>query len=46
MRDLYNRKYKLEYWIQRVNTDLLGKDKSDLLKLIDTCRNRSDGKGS
>src|SRR5437867_9295694 len=34
MRDLYNRKAKLEYWIQRVNTDLHGTDKSDLLKFI------------
>jgi hypothetical protein len=35
MRDLYNRKQRLEYWIQRVNTDLHGMDKSDLLKLIE-----------
>jgi hypothetical protein len=35
MRDLYNRKAKLDYWIQRVNTGLLGTDKSDLVKLIE-----------
>jgi len=35
MVDLYNRKAKLEYWIQRVNTDLSGTDKSDLLILIE-----------
>ena len=35
MRDLYNRKAKLEYRIQRVNTDLSGTDKADLLKLIE-----------
>ena len=34
MRDLYNRKEKLEYWIQRANTDLYGTDKVDVLKLI------------
>lgn len=34
MRDLYNRKEKLEYWIQRVNTGLKGTDKVDVLKLI------------
>ena len=35
MRDLYNRKARLEYWIQRVNTDLKGKDRVDLLRLIE-----------
>ncbi len=35
MVDLYNRKAKLEYWIQRINTDLSGVDKSDLLKLVE-----------
>jgi hypothetical protein len=35
MRDLYNRKAKLEYWIRRVNSDLYGTDKSDLLRLIE-----------
>jgi hypothetical protein len=35
MVDLYNRKAKLEYWIQRVNTDFSGTDKSDLLKLVE-----------
>ncbi len=35
LRDLYNRKAKLEYWLQRASTDLQGTDKSDLLKLIE-----------
>ena len=35
MDDIYNRKAKLEYWIQRVNSDLCGSDKVDLLKLIE-----------
>jgi hypothetical protein len=34
MRDLYNRKEKLQYWINRVNADLHGTDQSDVLKLI------------
>jgi hypothetical protein len=40
MRDLYKRKQKLEYWIQKVNTDLHGTDKSDLLKLIQHMQDR------
>jgi hypothetical protein len=40
MRDLYNRKRKLEYWTQRVNNDLHGTDKSDLLKLIEHMQDR------
>jgi hypothetical protein len=31
MRDLYNRANKLKYWLNRINTDLDGSDKADLL---------------
>jgi len=36
MRDLYNRKAKLEYWIQRIYTDLKDNepDKNDVLKFV------------
>ena len=34
MRDLYNRANKLEYWLKRINTDLDGSDKEDLLCLV------------
>jgi site-specific recombinase XerD len=34
MRDLYHRAKRLDYWIQRVNTDLNGSDKGDLLYLV------------
>jgi hypothetical protein len=34
MRDLYNRANKLEYWLNRINTDLDGLDKADLLCLV------------
>jgi hypothetical protein len=34
MRDLYNRKKKLDYWTERIYTDLDGPDKTDVLKLI------------
>jgi hypothetical protein len=35
LRDFYNRKAKLEYWIDRVNKDLQGTDRLDLLKIIE-----------
>jgi integrase/recombinase XerD len=37
MRDLYNRKVKLERWIQRIHTDLKDNepDKQDVLKFVD-----------
>jgi integrase/recombinase XerD len=37
MRDLYNRKARLEYWIQRINIDLKDNesDKKDILKFVD-----------
>lgn len=35
MRDLYNRRKKLEYWPNRVNTKLEGSDKDDVLKFIE-----------
>ena len=34
MRDLYNRANRLEYWLNRINTDLDGSDKTDLLCLV------------
>lgn len=34
MRDLYNRSNKLTYWLNRINTDLDGSDKTDLLYLV------------
>jgi integrase/recombinase XerD len=34
MRDLYNRKYKLEYWIRKVHTELQNEDRVDVLKLV------------
>jgi hypothetical protein len=44
MRDLYNRKAKLEYWIGRVNTDRYGTDKSDVLKLIEDMQDKEKSK--
>ncbi|MGD1838317.1 MAG: tyrosine-type recombinase/integrase [Nitrososphaeraceae archaeon] len=36
MRDLYHRKEKLEYWIQRVETDLIDEsDRLDVLQLVE-----------
>jgi hypothetical protein len=35
MRDLYHRKKRLEYWLDRVNNDLKGSDKNDVLKLVE-----------
>jgi len=40
MRDLYNRKAKLEYWIHRANSDLHGTDKADVLKFIEHMQDR------
>ncbi len=40
MRDLYNRKARLEYWVQRVHHDLIGTDKSDALKFIQYMEDR------
>jgi hypothetical protein len=34
MRDLYNRTEKLAYWLKRIETDLQGSDKEDLLSLV------------
>jgi site-specific recombinase XerD len=35
MRDLYNRKARLEYWINRINKDLDGNDRTDVLKFVE-----------
>jgi hypothetical protein len=35
MRDLYNRKKKLDYWTQRIHTDLDEHDKRDVLKFLE-----------
>jgi hypothetical protein len=37
MRDLYHRKEKLAYWINRANTELQEPDKTDVLNLIHLC---------
>jgi hypothetical protein len=34
MRDLYNRTEKLAYWLKRIETDLQGSDKEDVLYLV------------
>ena len=34
MRDLYNRKEKLAYWINRANTELQEPDKTDVLNFV------------
>ena len=34
MLDLYNRKQKLDYWIERIYTDLDINDKQDALKFM------------
>ena len=34
MRDLYNRAEKLAYWLKRIETDLQGSDKEDVLCLV------------
>ena len=35
MRDLYNRKARLDYWIVRINKDLDGNDRRDVLKFVE-----------
>ena len=35
MRDLYNRKARLNYWIDRINKDLDGNDRRDVLKFVE-----------
>ena len=35
MRDLYNRKKKLDYWTDRIHTDLDERDKKDVLKFLE-----------
>jgi site-specific recombinase XerD len=35
MRDLYNRKKKLDYWTERIHQDLDEPDKSDVLKFVE-----------
>jgi hypothetical protein len=35
MRDLYNREKRLEYWIERVSTDLEGNNRDYVLKFIE-----------
>ena len=35
MRDLYNRKKKLDYWTDRIHTDLDEHDKRDVLKFLE-----------
>jgi hypothetical protein len=35
MRDLYNRKKKLDYWIERIHKDLDIADKNDVLKFLE-----------
>jgi site-specific recombinase XerD len=35
MRDLYNRKQALSYWIHRIDGDLHGSDKTDVLAFVD-----------
>jgi hypothetical protein len=40
MRDLYHRQKRLQYWIQRVNTDLQDPDRADVLKLVEYMQDR------
>ena len=35
MRDIYKRKEKLQHWINRINEDLEGPDKEDVLKFVE-----------
>jgi len=35
MRDLYNRKKRLDYWIGKIHQDLDGNDKTDVLKFLE-----------
>ena len=40
MRDLYHRKERLEYWINRINNDLKESDRIDVLKLVEHMQDR------
>jgi hypothetical protein len=40
MRDLYHRKERLEYWINRINNDLKDSDRIDVLKLVEHMQDR------
>ena len=40
MRDLYHRHDRLAYWTKRVNTDLEGPDRADVLMLIEHMQDR------
>jgi hypothetical protein len=40
MRDLYHRKKRLEYWLNRVNNDLQETDRNDVLKLVEHMQDR------
>jgi hypothetical protein len=40
MRDLYHRKERLEYWINRINKDLDESDRNDVLKLVEHMQDR------
>ena len=39
MRDLYNRKKKLDYWTERIHKDLDEHDKKDVLKFLEIMQN-------
>ena len=41
MRDLYNRKKKLDYWTERIHTDLYEHDKRDVLKFLEIMQDQS-----
>ncbi len=40
MRDLYNRKARLDYWIDRINKDLEGDDRKDVLKFVEVMQEK------
>jgi hypothetical protein len=42
MRDLYNRKARLEDWINRINKDLYGNDRIDVLKFVETVQEKDE----
>ena len=39
-RNLYHRKKRLEYWLNRVNNDLQETDRNDVLKLVEHMQDR------
>jgi hypothetical protein len=41
MRDLYNRKKKLDYWTDRIHKDLDEYDKKDVLKFLEIMQDQS-----